>query len=246
MLSVVHFSPTALSHTQRHCRHAQLGRRLLKGRIRLHKLYGIFLQPASLYASTITSHRICFNCSHSCEIPCIPMFYGCLLLQSLPISLFASLAFWYPSLHLCIFSKLFALVDGVVCFSRFDLCEMWTPSEYVKICMENVCSGWCDNALLLITLPGSLLCLSRWSKYRHHTDNMWIFIPIWAVSTSSYAKTLLIISQPTQCVVWGQGGQGEAAGRPMVNGNANQSCCSCCVWRKSHRWPAYNPPLLLQ
>lgn len=116
MLSVVHLSPTALSHTQWHCRHAQLGRRLLQGRIRLHKLYSIFLQPASLYASTITSHRICFNCSHSCEIPCIPMFYGCLLLQSLPISLFASLAFWYPSLHLCIFSKLFALVDGVVCF----------------------------------------------------------------------------------------------------------------------------------
>lgn len=118
MLSVVHLSPTALSHTQQHCRHAQLGRRLLQGRIRLHKLYSIFLQPASLYASTITSHRICFNCSHSCEILCFPMFYGCLLLQSLPISLFASLAFRYP-LHLCIFSKLFALVDGVRVFFFF-------------------------------------------------------------------------------------------------------------------------------
>lgn len=120
MLSVVHLSPTALSHTQRHCRHAQLGRRLLQGCIRLHKLYSIFLQPASLYASTITSYRICFNCSHSCEIQCIPMFYGRLLLQSLPTSLFASLAFWYPSLHLCIFSKLLvALVDAVVCFFFF-------------------------------------------------------------------------------------------------------------------------------
>lgn len=108
-LSVVHLSPTVLSHTQRHCRHAQLDGRLLQGCIRLHKLYCIFLQPASLYASTITSYRICFNCSHSCEIPCIPMFYGCLLLQSLPISLFASLAFWYPFLHLCIFSKFFPL-----------------------------------------------------------------------------------------------------------------------------------------
>lgn len=93
MLSVVHLSPTALSHTQQHCRHAQLGRRPLQGRIRLHKLYSIFLQPASLYASTITSNRICFNCSHSCEILCIPMFYGCLLLQSFPISLFVSSAF---------------------------------------------------------------------------------------------------------------------------------------------------------
>ena len=125
MLSVVHLSPTALSHTQWHCRHAQLGRRLLKGRIKLDKLYGIFLQLASLYASTITSHRICFNCSHSCEIPCILMFYCCLLLQSLSISLFASLAFWYHSLHLCIFSKLFALVVGVVCQDLHVECLLW-------------------------------------------------------------------------------------------------------------------------
>lgn len=47
-----------------------------------------FLQPYSLYAPTITSYHISFNCSHSCEILCIPMFYGCLLLQSLLISLF--------------------------------------------------------------------------------------------------------------------------------------------------------------
>lgn len=149
MLSVVHLSPTALSHTQRHCRHAQLGRRLLKGRIRLHKLYSIFLQLASLYASTITSHRICFNCSHSCEIPCIPMFYGCLLLQSLSISLFASLAFWYPSLHLCIFSMLYALVDGVVC------------QDLKGECLQQV-TWWCTSAHNLARLS----CFSNWSKCR--------------------------------------------------------------------------------
>lgn len=120
-LSVVHLSPTVLSHTQRHCRHAQLDGRLLQGCIRLHKLYCIFLQPASLYASTITSYRICFNCSHSCEIPCIPMFYGCLLLQSLPISLFAPFAFWYPCMHLCIFSKFSPL--WLMELSAFSSCD---------------------------------------------------------------------------------------------------------------------------
>lgn len=142
MLSVVHLSPTALSHTQQHCRHAQLGRRPLQGRIRLHKLYSIFLQPASLYASTITSNRICFNCSHSCEIPCIPMFYGCLLLQSLTISLFASFSFWYPSPHLCVFSV-------------FAFCSVWWSHVlFLDVIMEIVCSLWCvsDNALLLHNL----------------------------------------------------------------------------------------------
>lgn len=129
MLSVVHLSPTALSHSQWHCRHAQLGRRLLQGRIRPHKLYSVFLQPASLYASTITSHRICFNCSHSCEILCIPMFYGCLLLQSHQISLFASLALWYLSPQLCIFSVLFAFVDELSAFSR---CDPWEIRTYMS------------------------------------------------------------------------------------------------------------------
>lgn len=133
MLSVVHLSPTALSHTQRHCRHAQLGGRLLQGCIRLHKLYSIFLQPASLYASTIASYRICFNCSHSCEIPCIPMFYGCLLLQSLPISLFASLAFWYPSLHLCIFSKFFFPL-WLIELSALPTCDLEVGEMIMHFC----------------------------------------------------------------------------------------------------------------
>lgn len=100
-LTVVHLSPTALSHTWQH---RWLDRRLLQGCIRLHKLYSIFLQPVSPYASTITSYHICFNCSRSCEILCIPMFYGWLLPQTLPIPLFAP---WCPFKHLRVFIRPF-------------------------------------------------------------------------------------------------------------------------------------------
>lgn len=124
-LTVVHLSPTALSHTWQHCRHARLDRRLLQGCIRLHKLYSIFLQPVSLYASTITSYHICFNCSRSCEILCIPMFYGWLLPQTLPISLFAP---WCPFKHLCVFISPFLLgLLALSCISFFWPCasDLW-------------------------------------------------------------------------------------------------------------------------
>lgn len=119
MLTVVHLSPTALSHTWQHCRHARLDRRLLQGCIRLHKLYSIFLQPVSLYASTITSYHICFNCSHSCEILCIPMFYGWLFPQTLLISLFAPRC---PFKHLRVFISHF--------FVRF-LCLIMTNNYFI-------------------------------------------------------------------------------------------------------------------
>lgn len=141
MLSVVHLSPTALSHTWRHCWHAQLGGRLLQGCIRLHKVYSIFLQPASLYASTITSYRICFNCSRSCEILCIPMFYGRLLLQTLSDFFICFLMSFSTSVYIYsyIFWLFFFCFDGVVCF-------------FVVVIMDNACSGWCDNAFLFCNL----------------------------------------------------------------------------------------------
>lgn len=119
--SRLYVSPPQLCHTPNGTsRHAQLGRRLLQDGIRLRKLYSIFLLPASLYAAAITSHRICFNCSHSCEILCTPMFYGRPPLTPPPVTpqclYLLLLAFLISSLHLCIFSKLFAVVDGVVCF----------------------------------------------------------------------------------------------------------------------------------
>lgn len=120
LCSQLHISPPQLCHTlPSSAGLAGLGRRLLQGRIRLHKLYSIFLQPASLYAATTASHHICFNCSHSCEIPCIPVFYGCPLSQPFLISLFASLAFPFPLPHLFIFSKLFVLVYGGAFLSLF-------------------------------------------------------------------------------------------------------------------------------
>ena len=54
-LPVAHLSPTAQSHNRRLCQHCSARRGGPAGRIRPHKVYGIFLQPASLYASTIAS-----------------------------------------------------------------------------------------------------------------------------------------------------------------------------------------------
>lgn len=132
-LTVVHLSPTALSHTWQHCRHARLDRRFLQGCIRLHKLYSMFLQPVSLYAATITSYHICFNCSHSCEILCIPMFYGWLFPQTFPIS---SFALWYPFKHLRVFFFfLFSLPHhDQECISFFWPCWPLTCAVFTKTC----------------------------------------------------------------------------------------------------------------
>lgn len=99
------------------------------GSINFIAYFFFFLQPVSLYASW----RICFNCSHSCEILCIPRFYGCLLLQILLISLFAS---WCPSQHLCI-------------FIFFDLMLMISATFMF---MENAINGWWHNVFLLCNL----------------------------------------------------------------------------------------------
>lgn len=100
-------------------------------------------------------------------------------------------------------------------FSRCDLCEMWAPSECVKICMENACSGWCDNALLFITLPDSLLlCISSRSKCRLHVDCMWTNITMDSVHDSimhRHCWFVLYLFLNWQCMMWGHQGQSEAA-----------------------------------
>lgn len=88
------------------------------------------------------------------------MFYGCLLLQTLPVSLFES---WCPSQHLWVFISAFFLLW----WSCLHLFRLWS--------WKTLAAGWCDSALgfYATSLGSPTSCTFPLISFRLHSNYMW-------------------------------------------------------------------------